>query len=106
MDSYYQLAFVTPGISPFRARARKQRRQIPNLLKKPRGRPQRQQRLRWRHLNFGFFRSFAIFAVVAIYSPYCRKGIPMFLSSAIPSASLLAVVVIEIFIPMVLSTFE
>jgi hypothetical protein len=66
MDSYYQLAFVTPGISPFSASCRKQRRQIPNLLKKPRGRPQRQQRFRWRHLNFGVFKSFAIFAVVAI----------------------------------------
>src|SRR5713101_5562100 len=71
----YQLAFVTPGISPFRASLRKHSRQMPNLRRKARGRPQRQQRLRWRHWSFGVFASlafsslisFAILAVVAMY---------------------------------------
>src|ERR1700677_1420647 len=62
----YQLAFTTPGTSPFSASCRKHKRQIPYLRRNALGRPQRQQRLRWRHLNFGFFRSFAILAVVAI----------------------------------------
>src|SRR5271157_3204961 len=44
----YQLALITPGISPFSASWRKHRRQMPNLRRKARGRPQRQQRLRWR----------------------------------------------------------
>src|SRR3954462_9258137 len=44
----YQLAFVTPGISPLRASWRKHSRQMPNLRRKARGRPQRQQRLRCR----------------------------------------------------------
>src|ERR1039457_2290050 len=44
----YQLALVTPGISPFSASWRKHRRQTPNLRKNARGRPQRQQRLRCR----------------------------------------------------------
>src|SRR5450631_3903692 len=82
--SSYQLALVTPGISPFRASLRKQRRQIPNLRRKARGLPQRQHRFRCRHGSLaipGFFSalsswdalralssftSFAIFAVVAI----------------------------------------
>src|SRR5580658_2662489 len=75
----YQLAFTTPGTSPFSASCRKHRRQIPYLRRNARGRPQRQQRLRCRHANFGFFfcscaslfasaclRDFAILAVVAI----------------------------------------
>src|SRR5436305_6324183 len=72
--SRYQLALVTPGISPLRASWRKQRRQMPNLRRNARGRPQRQQRLRCRHCSFGVlalraassFMSFAILAVVAI----------------------------------------
>src|SRR4051812_40405426 len=44
----YQLALTTPGISPLSASWRKHRRQMPNLRRKARGRPQRQQRLRWR----------------------------------------------------------
>src|SRR5664279_94721 len=80
----YQLALVTPGISPFRASLRKQRRQIPNLRRNARGLPQRQHRFRCRPGSLaipGFFSalsswdalrtlssftSFAIFAVVAI----------------------------------------
>src|SRR4051794_39141639 len=71
----YQLALITPGISPFRASWRKQRRQIPNLRRNARGRPQRQQRFRCRHWSLGVlalrafssFRSFAILAVVAMF---------------------------------------
>jgi len=63
----YQLLFVTPGISPFKASWRKHKRQMPYLLRNPRGRPHRQQRFRWRHLNFGFLSSFAILAMVAMY---------------------------------------
>src|ERR1039457_4561979 len=111
----YQLAFITPGISPFRASWRKHRRQMPNFRRKARGRPHRQQRLRCRHRSLGVlafrasssFRSFAILAVVAMFSLlllYCRNGIPICLSSARPSASVRAVVVMEIFIPLVFST--
>src|SRR3954451_8240010 len=46
--SLYQLAFVTPGISPLRASWRKHKRQMPNLRRTARGRPQRQQRFRCR----------------------------------------------------------
>src|ERR1035437_653082 len=84
----YQLAFITPGISPFYASRRKHRRQMPNLRRKARGRPQRQQRLRCRHRSLGVlafraassFMSFAILAVVAMFFRsllYCRNGIPM-----------------------------
>src|SRR5579872_4803519 len=74
----YQLALVTPGISPFRASWRKHSRHSANLRRYPRGRPQRQQRLRSRQANFAvvfsarafsmaalIFVSLAIFAVVA-----------------------------------------
>src|ERR1035437_1917428 len=94
----YQLAFITPGISPFNASWRKHRRQTPNLRRKARGRPQRQQRLRcrvgslaipglfWALANWDARRitssllSFAILAVVAMFFRsllYCRNGIPM-----------------------------
>src|SRR3954452_10069528 len=46
--SRHQLAFVTPGISPFRASWRKHSRQMPNLRRNARGRPQRQHRFRCR----------------------------------------------------------
>jgi hypothetical protein len=62
----YQLALVTPGISPASANFRKQIRQSENLRRNPRGRPQFLQRLRSLHLNFGVFFSLAIFAVVAM----------------------------------------
>src|ERR1700682_2548538 len=90
----YQLALITPGISPFSASWRKQIRQIPNLRRKPRGRPHLQHRLRCRHLYFGVLRSFAILAVVAIpllCFPYCRNGMPRLLNKVNASASVLAV---------------
>src|SRR5579864_7578671 len=51
----YQLALVTPGISPLSASCRKHRRHTPNLRRKPRARPQRQQRLRCRTSSMGIF---------------------------------------------------
>src|SRR5580698_2279288 len=68
----YQLDLTTPGISPLSARPRKHRRQMPNLRRKARGRPQSWQRLCWRDLNFGVRASLTRFAVVAItfYSLY------------------------------------
>src|SRR5205814_7062152 len=65
----YQLAFTTPGISPFSAIPRKQIRHIWNLRIYPRARPQQRQRLRMRTLNFGFFSDLAIFAVRAFIAP-------------------------------------
>src|SRR5579864_2163134 len=80
ISSSYQLALITPGISPFSASCRKHRRQTPNLRRNARDRPQRQQRLRCRTASLGVFlfaaRSrasarvdflfFALLAVVAI----------------------------------------
>jgi len=57
---YYQLAFLTPGIIPSPAFFLKQILHIPNLLKKPRGRPHRGQRLYFRVENLGFLFAFAI----------------------------------------------
>ncbi len=83
----------------------------------PRGRPQRKQRFRWRQRSFGLraaaafsnLSSRAIFAVVAITVNlcsllYCRNGIPINRNSDMASASVDAVVVMQIFIPFVLST--
>lgn len=77
-----------------------------NLRKNPLGRPHRLQRFRRRTLNLGFLASLAIFAVVAIYKylVYWRNGMPMYRSSASPSASVLAVVVMLMFMPFVFST--
>src|SRR5881394_113749 len=66
----YQLAFTTPGISPFSAIPRKQILHIWNLRIYPRARPQQRQRLRMRTLNFGFLSDLAIFAVLAIIAPF------------------------------------
>src|SRR5580704_12707413 len=52
---FYQDDFETPGISPRKAKPRKHRRQMPNLRKKARGRPQIWQRLCRRVENFGRF---------------------------------------------------
>src|SRR5580704_2885344 len=84
----YQLALTTPGTSPFSASCRKHNRQIPYLRRNARGLPQRQHRFLWRHLNFGFLRSFAILAVVAIKlsSPVLRTAVTV-RGKAFPSAS-------------------
>src|SRR5215469_4196804 len=62
---FYQDDFETPGISPRNASPRKHRRQMPNLRRYARGRPQILQRLCLRDENFGFLASFTRFAVVA-----------------------------------------
>ena len=65
----YQDDFETPGISPRSANWRKHKRQIPNLRRKARGRPQSLQRLCLRVENFGFLASLTRFAVVANLAP-------------------------------------
>src|SRR5664279_2459159 len=64
--SRYQLLFVTPGIRPFRASSRKQRRQMPNFRRYARDRPQRWHRLCLRTANFGFRLDFSTMALRAI----------------------------------------
>src|SRR5579871_5948801 len=64
-DSYHD-DFETPGISPRNASCRKHKRQMPNLRRKARGRPQSLQRLCLREENLGFLASLTLFAVVAI----------------------------------------
>lgn len=49
----YQLALVTPGISPCNARVLKQIRHMPNFLRNARGLPQTRQRLYPRTSNLG-----------------------------------------------------
>jgi len=61
----YQLAFVTPGISPRSASSRKQILQIPNFRIYARDLPQRKHRLYLRTLNFGFLFCLTISAVFA-----------------------------------------
>src|SRR5260370_25412376 len=63
----YQLALVTPGISPFRASCRKHSRHSANLRRYPRGRPQRQQRFRSRHANFAVVFSARAFSMAALF---------------------------------------
>lgn len=58
----YQLALVTPGISPRRANSRKHMRQIPNFRIYARLRPHLKQRLYARVLNFGLRCCFTISA--------------------------------------------
>jgi hypothetical protein len=55
LPHFYQDDFETPGISPRNAKPRKHRRQIPNLRRKARGRPQIWQRLCRRVENLGRF---------------------------------------------------
>jgi hypothetical protein len=61
----YQLALITPGMSPERASPRKQMRHSWNFLRYPRGRPQRRQRVYLRTANFGVRRDFAMSDVLA-----------------------------------------
>src|SRR5262249_5401130 len=111
----YQLLLITPGTSPESDNCRKQIRQSWNFLMKPRGLPQRLQRLWYRTANFFFFASFATADVRAIPSllltisvgppAYGLKGIPSCFKSSRASSSDRAVVTIVTFIPRTLSTF-
>jgi hypothetical protein len=73
LQNDYQLDFVTPGISPDKARLRKQMRHNWNFLRYPRGRPQRRQRLCPRTWNFGFCFALAIMQVFATLTPVQKK---------------------------------
>jgi hypothetical protein len=68
-QNVYQLDLVTPGISPDRARLRKQMRHSWNFLRYPRGRPQRRHRLCARTWNFGFCLALAFMQVLATVTP-------------------------------------
>ena len=66
--AFYQDDFETPGISPFSASERKHKRQMPNLRRYARGRPQILQRLCCRVENLGFLFALATCDVLAIVS--------------------------------------
>jgi hypothetical protein len=123
----YQLDLTTPGIAPFEANILKQIRQIPNFLIKALLRPQIGHLLYWRVENFCFRWALTIREVFAKVSsiwvsglcikcfmsvlgrePFpdrnqFRKGIPKCLNKNRPSASVFAVVTMEIFSPFTLS---
>src|SRR5574344_57339 len=63
---FYQLAFLTPGISPLYASSRKHTRQIPYFLKYACGRPQILQRLYSLVENFCLRCCFSFIAVFAM----------------------------------------
>jgi len=77
--SIYQLALITPGISPLSALFLKQILHISNFRKYPRDRPQRGQRWYVRTLNFGFLVAFAIKDFFAIIPPSRVCGANYFL---------------------------
>src|SRR5687768_17559039 len=95
---------MTPGISPLSERDRKQMRHMLNLRMNARGRPHSGQRLYFRAENFDGRLTAASWDFLANGASYCRKGIPMALRSARPSASVFAVVTIEMFMPVTLVT--
>jgi hypothetical protein len=64
--SPYQLDLATPGISPRKARERKQIRQMPNFLKKARDRPHKGQRWYLRTANLGSSLALAMSDFLAI----------------------------------------
>jgi hypothetical protein len=66
---FYQLAFLTPGISPSSANSRKQIRHTPNLRYTARGRPQSLHRRTIREVNLGLRRAAAIFDLLAMQIP-------------------------------------
>lgn len=82
LQVYYQLAFLTPGISPRLANSRKQIRQMPNCLIYPLFLPHLKQRLTMRVENFGFFLALAITDVLAIIYILRLNGTPIFLYSS------------------------
>src|SRR5271166_2204462 len=82
----YQLDFITPGISPFSASPRKHRRQMPNLRRNARGRPQILQRLCCRVENLGFLFALATCDVLAIVSFLAVSSQPSAFSKTFYSA--------------------
>ena len=112
----HQLAFFTPGMTPWSASFRKQIRQVPNLRYTARGRPHSMQRRTIRVENFGGRFAAAIFDLLAIWSSLSASplqdayaaasapssffsGTPKPLSSSRAAASDLAVVTIVMFMP-------
>jgi hypothetical protein len=65
----YQLALITPGISPLSALFLKQILHMSNFLRYPRDRPQSGQRWYPRTLNLGALDAFAIKDFFAIIPP-------------------------------------
>jgi hypothetical protein len=65
--SSYQLAFLTPGITPWSDILRKQMRHRPNLRYTARARPHIWQRRRKRVEYFGFSFAFAILDELAMF---------------------------------------
>src|SRR6266496_196654 len=80
LASAYQLALMTPGMSPESASLRKQIRHISNFLRYARGRPQERQRLYLRTPNFGLRLALAIRDSLATTLPsyWFRNGIPRY----------------------------
>ena len=105
MTSIYQLDLVTPGINPKPALSRKQRRHIPNFRRYPRERPQKEQRLYSRTLNFCFLEALWMsdnFAII-VWVDYFRKGNPNPSIKAFASSFDEVDVTIVIFMPRTLS---
>lgn len=102
----YQLAFKTPGNSPFCANCLKQSLQRPNRLMYALFRPQILHLFFSLVENFCFFLNFTISDVFAILSPYYFwKGIPIAFNNANPCSLSRAVVTIQISSPCILSIF-
>ena len=91
LDPAYQLALITPGMSPLRAFLRKQIRHISNFRRYPRGRPQLRQRVYFRTPNLGVRWDLAISDVFATSPPYdawaARNGMPMYCRRSLDSSS-------------------
>jgi hypothetical protein len=77
IDTLYQLAFVTPGISPRCASSLKQILHKPNLRKYPCGLPQRLQRLYPRVLYFGLRDCLAIIDFLATNDLHLQELYPL-----------------------------
>jgi hypothetical protein len=71
LDTSYQLAILTPGISPWSASLRKQIRQMPNFRYTARDRPHSRQRHLWRVENFGVFFALANLLLLATGNLSC-----------------------------------
>ncbi len=113
----YQLAFFTPGMTPWSAILRKQIRHVPNFRYTARGLPQSMQRRTILVENFGGRLAAAIFDLLAICSsssampdvndayaaasasPSFLSGTPKPFRSSRAAASVFAVVTIVMFIP-------
>ena len=119
--SLYQLAFRTPGISPFKLNRRKQIRHMRNRLKKPRTRPQSGHRwyacvgnlvlLAALFLNANRDTIHLLACASLIVTNICHrhqalKGIPRCFSKALPSSFVRAVVTMVMSIPWIDATLS